>query len=109
MSTEFPQRARRGDDNGHMVVQENLYFLRDTFDQSLAKILGGSATILSGAAFVDVTFTPSLAIYFVAISPLADPGGRVWVSNKASSQFRINSTIAAPVAGLPFDWVLKGA
>jgi hypothetical protein len=108
-TTEFPERARRGDTNGHMVVQDMLYFLRDAFDSFIAKVARGQATIPNTATSVVAALGTTMATYSVAITPLSDPGGRVWVSNKTSTQFQINSSVAAPLAGIVFDWVAKGA
>lgn len=111
MATLFPLRAKRGDpENGYMVVQQMVEFLRDTFDKFTATFTRGSATVTNGNTTVVVPLTANVgAVYSVGLTPLADPGGRFWVSGKTSSQFVINLGVAAPVAGIAFDWTAKGA
>lgn len=109
MTTTFPQRARRDDPNGHMVVQNNLDFLRDAFDSTLAKFKSDSVTIGVGATTVVVTHSLGIASNAVAITPTIDPGGRFWVSAKSATQFQINLQVAAPVGGISFDYIVKGA
>lgn len=109
MTTEFPKRARRDDPNGHMIVQDNLLFLRDSLDETSAKISQGSDIITSGNTFKDILLATATAIYSISVVPTGDPGGRIWVSNKSSSGFRVNLSVAAPVGGVPFDWIVKGA
>lgn len=108
MATIFPQHARRDDPNGHMVVQQMVEFLRDEFDQELGKIIRGNSTIVAAATFADVAVSAP-ATYSVVVTPLNDPGSRFWVSNRTSGGFRINLSAAAPVGGVAFDWIVKGA
>lgn len=111
MATNFPLRAKRGDpENGYMVVQQMVEFLRDVFDRFTGTITRGSATVTNGNTTVAVPIPSNIgATYSVGLTPLADPGGRFWVTGKTSSQFVINLGVAAPVAGVGFDWTAKGA
>lgn len=111
MATLFPLRAKRGDpENGYLTVQSMVEFLRDAFDRFTGTISRGQATVLAGNTTVVVALTANIgAVYSVAPCPLADPGGRWWVSGKTSSQFIINLGVAAPVGGIAFDWTAKGA
>lgn len=109
MTTTFPQRARRDDPNGHMVVQQNLEFLRDTYDSAQGKFKQGTSTVTNGNTTVVVTHALGVASYQISLTPTTDPGGRYWVSGKSATQFTINLQVAAPVAGVSFDWIVKGA
>lgn len=106
--TEFPTRARRDDRNGHMVVQSMLEFLRDQFDKTWNGVKQGTSTVPNTATTLVVTHALGSATYAVVATPLLDPGGRWWISNKTSSQFQINLQTAAPVGGIPFDWIVRG-
>jgi hypothetical protein len=107
--TEFPTRPRRGDRNGHMVVWQMLQFLRDQFDKFTASVGRGTSTVLQGQTTLTVTHGLGASTYSVAASPLVNPGGNWWISNKTATQFQINLAVAAPVGGVPFDWIVKGA
>jgi len=109
MATVFPQRARRDDPNGHMVVQNNLDFLKDAFDALAAKFKNGQATVSVGATAVIVTHGLGASSSSVSVTPLQDPGGRYWVSGKSATAFQINLQVAAPVGGIQFDYIVKGA
>lgn len=111
MATNFPQRARRGDpENGYMVVQQMVEFLRDVFDKFAGTVVRGQATVTVGNTSVIVALGTTVgATYSVSATPLADPGGRFWISGKSSSQFTINLGVAAPAGGIVFDWIAKGA
>jgi hypothetical protein len=107
--TEFPTRARRDDRNGHMVVQQLLEFLRDQFDKFWQGQIRGNSTVPNTATTLVVTHGLGQPTYSVVATPLVDPGvGRWWISNKTATQFQINLTTAAPVGGVPFDWIVKG-
>lgn len=109
MATNFSLKPRREDPAGHMIVQRNLEFLRDVVDAFTGKLLRGSATVPNAATTVVVTHGLGSASYAVVVTPTADPGGRFWVSGKSSTQFTINLSAAAGGAGVPFDWIVKGA
>ena len=109
-TTNFPFSAKRGDpEGGYMVVQQMVYWLRDVVDKISGSIVRGSATIISTATTVTCTLPSSLAVYSVVATPLLNPGGNWWISGKTSTQFTINLAVAAPVGGIPFDWIVKGA
>ena len=108
-TTEFPTRARRGDEHGYMIVQQNLEFLRDKFDATRVSILRGQATVGVGTTTLVVTHSLGSSTYSVVASPLVNPGGNWWISNKSATQFQLNLAVAAPVGGVPFDWIVKGA
>jgi hypothetical protein len=106
--TEFPERARPFDPtHGYLTVQRNLDLLRDAFDTEANTIIRGTSTVLSGTTTIIAVHGLNKALYSVALTPLADPGARVWVSNKTGSQFQINIS-AAPGINVPFDWIVKG-
>jgi hypothetical protein len=92
-----------------MVVQNNLEYLRDQFDGQTTKLKQGSATVPNGATTVNVTHSLGIATNYVALTPTVDPGGRYWVTGKSATAFTINLQVAAPVAGISFDWIVKGA
>lgn len=107
--TEFPTRARRDDRNGHMVVQQLLEFLRDQFDKFQNNTIRGTSTVLATQTTLVVSHGLGNPTFSVVAVPLLDPGGRYWLSNKTATQFQINLQTAAPVGGIPFDWIVKGA
>ena len=110
MATQFPFNAKRGDpENGYMVVQQMVLFLRDAFDTFTGKVLRGNNTVLQAATTVVCTLPATLAVYSVAATPLVNPGGNWWISGKTTTQFTINLAVAAPVGGIAFDWIVKGA
>lgn len=92
-----------------MVVQQNLEFLRDAFDSTQGKFKQGASTVTSGNTTVVVSHALGAASYQVSLTPLADPQGRFWITGKSATQFTINLQVAAPVAGVSFDWIVKGA
>lgn len=107
--TEFPTRARRGDPNGHMVVQQLLEFLRDQFDKYVAKVTRGTTTVAQGATTALVVHGLGNPTNTVVASPGVDPAGTWWVSNKTATQFQLNLAVAAPIGGVPFEWIVRGA
>jgi hypothetical protein len=109
VTTFFPERARRDDPFGHMVVQRMLEFLRDIFDKSLTASLRGTATVAQSATTVTVNHNVGTSLYSAVATPTSNPGGSWWVSGKTASQFVINLQTAAPVGGVSFDWTVKGA
>src|SRR2546423_109629 len=109
MKTEFPTRPRRDDQNGHMTVWLMLQFLRDQLDKFTATVARGVSTVLAGNTTLIVNHGLGQSTYSVALAPGANPGGAFWISNKTATQFQINLAIAAPVGGVPFDWIVKGA
>jgi hypothetical protein len=104
-------RARRGDiEDGYLVVQEMVLFLRDAFDKFQVKFQAGQATVAQSNTSIAVSLPSNPgAIYSVALTPTVDPGGRYWVTGKSSTGFTINLQTAAPVGGVSFDWSVKGA
>lgn len=108
MAINFPVRARRGDPNGHMVVQQMLEFLRDEVDKLGGKFALGNATISNPATSVIVIHGLNISTYSVVLTPLADPVNRWWISNKTATQFQINVS-ATPSVSLSFNWLVKGA
>lgn len=109
MATTFARSPKRDDPNGHMTVQANLDQLRDAFDASVGKFKQGTSTVTSANTSLVVTHGLGAATHQVMLTPLVDPAGRWWVSNKTATQFQINLQVAAPVGGIQFDWVVKGA
>ena len=109
MAIVFPQRARRDDPNGHMVVQNNLDFLRDEIDTVVGKIKTGTATVTNGNTTVTVTHGIGVSSASVAVSPINNPGGNWWISGKTPTTFIINLATPAPIAGVAFDWTVRGA
>ena len=108
MPTIFPTRARRDDPNGHMIVQQNLEFLRDAFDGLSGKLLSGTASITNPSTSVIVTHALGSALYQVAIVPInGDVGSRYWVNLKTASQFTI-AVQTTPPGTATFDWIVKG-
>lgn len=108
MAIIFPIRARRGDPNGHMIVQQNLEYLAEQVDKVTGGLAAGSATITNPATNVLVNHSLGVASYFVTVTPRADPVGRYWISNKTAASFQLNLS-AAPAGSLAFDWIAKGA
>jgi hypothetical protein len=104
-------QARRGDpEEGYLVVQQMVLFLRDVFDKFAQASARGVSTIVQGTTTVNASLPAAVgATYSVALAPLNDPVGRYWVTNKTSSGFTINLSAAAPVGGVAFDWVVRGA
>lgn len=93
-----------------MVVQQMVLFLRDAFDAFQNKFTGqGTANVPQAATSVGVTFSTTASLYALSVTPTNDPGGRYWVSGKSSLGFTINLQVAAPVGGINFDWLAKGA
>jgi len=110
MATQFPMQARRGDpEEGYLVVQQMVLYLRDVFDKAMAGQARGSALIVQSATTVSVSIPAAVgAVYSIAVVPLNDPVGRYWVSGKTTSGFTINLSTAAPVGGVAFDWIVRG-
>jgi hypothetical protein len=104
-------RAKRGDPvDGYMTVQQMVEFLRDAYDTFKDKIARGTVTLAAGNTSVTAAIGANLGgAYSVVICPTADPGSRFWVSAKASTQFQVNLSAAAPAGGVVFDWIAKGA
>lgn len=110
MATEFPFQAHANDiQSGYLVVQKMVLFLRDIFDSFTGKFASGSVTVASGTTTVTVAVSINSSSYKVVVTPLADPLARFWVSGKTATQFVINLGAAAPVSGIAFDWIAKGA
>jgi hypothetical protein len=109
VSIQFPQRLTKLSDNAWVVLQNNLDYLADLFDKFTGKQTKGTSTITNGNTFVDVNFSSPITNPAVVVTPVADPGGRVWISNRTSGGFRINQGVAAPVGGVAYDWIAKGA
>lgn len=105
----FKTRSRRDDPYGHKTVELNLDDLLNAYNTFANKFRGGSVTVLAGATTVVVVHSLGSAIYAAAVTPTLDPGGRYWISGKTSTQFTINLSVAAPVGGIPFDYLVKGA
>lgn len=109
MTIRFPQRVKTNDENPWATLQNNLEYLADLFDKFQGAQAKGTATITNGNTFVDVSFTSTITTPAVVVTPLADPGARYWISNRTGAGFRINQGVAAPVAGVGYDWIAKGA
>jgi hypothetical protein len=109
MAIQFPQRLTKFSEDAWVVLQNNLDYLSDLFDKFTAKQAKGTSTITNGNTFVDVNLTSPITSPSVVITPVADPGGRFWISNRTSGGFRINQGVAAPVGGVGYDWIAKGA
>jgi len=106
---QFPRKARRNDNNGHMVVQDNLERFRDYVDTELiTSYVHGSDTVAAGTTTKVVTHNLNMASYWVGITALVDPSTRFWVTNKASTSFQINLLAAAPAGGVSFDYIVRG-
>lgn len=67
-------------------------------------IAGVSGALSSGSVTVTFPITEVNANFRVVVTPLASVAGRIWVSNKATTGFKINSTDNADTA--TFDWVV---
>lgn len=109
MAIQFPQRVTKLSDDAWVVLQNNLDFLANLFDLFQNKQAKGASTITNGNTFVDVNFATPITNPAVVVTPVADPGGRVWISNRTNGGFRINQGAAAPVGGVAYDWIAKGA
>lgn len=109
MTTNFALKPRRDDPQAAMRVQSNLEQLRDVVDSFTGRFKEGSSTITSGNFNVVITHGLGSTNYKAQVTPTVDPGGRWWVSAKTATQFTINIITVAPVGGVSFDWVLKGA
>jgi len=64
---------------------------------------GGTATVLAGSTSVSVSHGLATTPTRVLITPVNDPGGRVWVSAVGASTFTINIT-TAPAVDVDFYW-----
>lgn len=110
MAIRFPQRVGSGNvDKAWAIIQNNLDFLADLVDKLTSSILKGSATVTNGNSTVAVAFSTTLTSPAVNVTPTSDPGGRYWISGRTGAGFTINLAVAAPVAGVGFDWIAKGA
>lgn len=109
MTTPFALKPRRDDPAAAQVVQRNLEQLRDVYDAYTSRIRIGFITITNGNTSVVVGHSLATAVYAAFVTPTSDPGGRVWISNKTSTAFTINLSTPAPLAGVTFDWLVKGA
>lgn len=111
MAINFPFRVNRNTDPVDAIqkLQQLLEFLRDEIEKIVAKTMRGSSSVAAAATTVIVTHGFNQPSYSVALTPLADPGGRFWASNKTSNDFQINLQTAAPGGGVPFDWILSSA
>src|SRR5215467_6645783 len=101
--------ARRNDiEEGYLVVQQMVEYLRDVFDKFVAGSARGTATITQTNTSVVVNIPSTVGgTYSAQVTPLQDPGGRYWISTKSSSGFTINLSVAAPVGGVAFDWLVR--
>lgn len=109
MAIQFPQRVTKLTEDAWVVLQNNLDFLANLFDVFQNKQAKNTSTITNGNTFVDVNFASPITNPSVVVTPVADPGARYWISNRTSAGFRINQGVAAPVAGVAYDWIAKGA
>jgi hypothetical protein len=111
MTVRFPQRWTSSTDPAKApgILQNALDFLADLFDKFTAATAKGTATVTNGNVAVAVAFATPITSPAVVVTPLSDPGGRFWTSARTSSGFTINLGVAAPVAGVVFDWIAKGA
>ena len=108
--TYFEQSAHPGQADGHMTVQRMLrWFANNVYDKFVGKFVHGTATVPATATTVVVTHNLGSTTYQVILQQLLNLSGTFWVSNKTSSQFTINLSVAAPTGGATFDWFLKGA
>ena|SRR3990167_5858147 len=105
--TQLPYIPRRDDPLAALVVEKNVEFLRDKFDDYTDSFEQGTAAVITGNTSVTVTHNLGAATYRVMIVPTVDPTLRFWVSNKTDNDFQINLSAAAPVGGVSFDWVVK--
>jgi len=109
MPVTFPTRARRDDPNGHMVVQQNLEFLRDEVEKLIGNTKRGQASIQNPATSVLVTHALGAAVYSVVVTPVnGDVGSRWWVDLKTTTQFTIKVQ-TTPGGTAIFDWIVRGA
>jgi hypothetical protein len=109
--TKFtPDRQPRHDDpNAAMTVWQILLLFFDWINSNyVAQFKSGSSTVPNGSTTLVVSHGLGVASYRAELTPLQDPGGRYWVSNKTGSQFQINLSVVAPVGGIAFDWLVKG-
>lgn len=111
MAIRFPQRwtSSTPSDKAPGILQNCIDFLADFVDKFTSKFAQGTATVANGNTTVAVLFPTSILSPAVEITPVADPGGRYWISARTGSGFTINLSVAAPVAGVAFDWIAKGA
>jgi len=105
----FPYRPRADDPNAVFVVQRNVDFLAARMLQLTTHIDSGSNIVFSGSTSQLVLFSVNLPTAVVTATPTADPGGRWWISGVNSSGFTFHLEIAAPTAGVPFDWIARGS
>ena len=71
---------------------------------SAKNLAGVSGALSSGSVTVTFARTETNANFRVVVTPLASVAGRIWVSNKTTTGFKINSTDNADTA--TFDWVV---
>lgn len=111
MAIRFPQRWTSSTDPAKApgVLQNALDFLADIVDKFMGQTARGTATVTNGNFTQAVAFATPISSPSVVITPVADPGGRFWTSARTSAGFTINLSVAAPVAGVAFDWIAKGA
>lgn len=109
MAIRFPQRVGSGNmDKAWAILQNNLDYLADLYDKFTSVNAKGFATVTNGNTTVAVSFGGNITSPAVTITPTADPGGRYWITGRTAAGFTINLSVAAPVAGVGFDWIAKG-
>lgn len=104
----FKTRSRREDPFGHKTVELNLDDLLNAYNTFVNKFRSGSVTVPQAATTLTVVHSVGMT-NSVAVTPMLDPGGRYWISGKTATQFVINLQVAAPLGGIPFDYLVKGA
>lgn len=111
MAIRFPQRwtSSTSPDKAPGILQNCIDFLAGVVDTFMSAQASGLATVTNGNTTVAVLFASPITTPRVEITPVADPGGRYWTSARTNSGFTINLSVAAPVAGVQFDWIAKGA
>lgn len=111
MAIRFPQRWTSSTDptKAPGILQNCIDFLADIVDKFMSTTSKGTTTITNGNVTVGVVFSTPLTSPAVNVSPISNPGGYWWVSGRTNSGFTINLAVAAPVAGVVFDWIAKGA
>jgi len=110
-TTTFPQSPTRFNDAAGIawtIWQNILWSTSVVFDVFVNKFDEGNAVVAAGQTFVAVGHGLAVSNYAVVVTPTADPGSRFWVSNKTSTQFRINLQ-TAPGGAVAFDWSAKAA
>jgi hypothetical protein len=85
-----------------------MWFLQNAYDQFVNKFAVGTNTVPATATTLTVVHNLGFGSYTVILTPNgAAPPGTYWVSNKTTTQFNINMSVAAPTGGTSFDWMVK--